>query len=47
MNERSHCRYCDSMVEADTIIIVRDANGHVVWIGCTECYLKRKEIINA
>jgi len=35
-----YCKYCDS--QKNSIIKVFE-NGVLVWTGCSDCYLKKKE----
>ena len=42
---KSLCKWCNIQVPTNKIIKVRD-NGFVVWIGCFDCYTKKKEIEN-
>jgi len=37
------CRWCDPPRETNCIIKVLD-NGRLVWVGCPDCYVKKKEL---
>lgn len=36
-----YCKYCDSMT--NSIIRVFE-NGILIWTGCSDCYIKKKEL---
>ena len=44
MSGKSLCKWCDTQVNG---IIIERENGVVVWIGCSNCYIKRKGLKNA
>ena len=36
-----YCKYCDSQTNG---IVKIFENGVLVWAGCSDCYLKKKEL---
>ena len=43
MSEKGYCRWCDSQTSS---IVKVFKEGRLVWVGCPDCYVKKKELEN-
>ena len=43
MSEKGYCKWCDTQTNA--IVKLQD-EGRLVWVGCPDCYAKKKELEN-
>jgi len=41
-----YCKYCDSMIDDNRTIRLRDSDtGQLIWVGCLTCHKKRIELM--
>jgi len=43
-NKSAYCKWCDTLT--NSIVKVLE-EGRLVWVGCPDCFTKKKELENA